>query len=125
MTAAAAASSCCFRLRQSRSRRARRDSASVLDSRSSCKITGTAIVASERLREGLDDRRLIGGRAVEAARPPHHHGFEPVVVCCSAAISAISMRMVSASDGGRWIVRHGEASVAVASLSAKPMRLAP
>ena len=40
-------------------------------------------------------------------------------------ISVISMRRVSASDGGRCSMRQGDASVAVASLSARPMRRAP
>ena len=45
ITAAAAASSVFLRTRQSRSRRASRDSASRLDNRSSCKTTGTVIFA--------------------------------------------------------------------------------
>jgi len=43
----------------------------------------------------------------------------------SRLTSATIRRRVSASDGGRCSSRQGEASVAVASLSARPMRRAP
>ena len=93
MTAAAAASSLLLRRRQSRSLAESRDSASWLDSRSSCSTTGIDSRAPSVASQRLNVRRLMRRGAVEPARPPNHDGGQPVLVDRRApSISRIEQR---------------------------------
>ena len=128
MTAADAASSFAFRFRQSFSRRARRCSASRLDSRSSWAKTGMPSSCVSRINHFLRARGLLGERAVEPAGQADHHCGNRLVllqfrddcakVCNRCRVRAVSRdRLQRPRQCGRGIA-HGNSDPPLAEVEA-------